>query len=238
LRVLVEGSTLQREKLPLATASHIARRKRPSLAAKRKRRSADDVMNRLIRAAAEEFKRCGFAGTTTAGIARKAEVTEAQLFRYFGSKSNLFRETIFKPIEQHLRTFINEHVQDFGEVATARERTSRYTTELQRFISKHSQMLTSLVVAQTYESGNAHGVSEIDSLATYFDRGASLMRQRLKGTATVDPKLLVRVTFASVLGCIMFKNWVFPPGLAGDEEITTAINNFIMDGLSSNSTRD
>jgi len=140
-------------------------------AARRKRRSPEDILNRILQAAAEEFKRYGFAGATTAAIARKADVTEAQLFRYFGSKSSLFRETIFKPLDWHLSNFVNEHLGELGKEANIRAMTTLYTTELQRFISKHSQMLTSLVVAQTYDSGSAHGVGEADSLRTFFDRG-------------------------------------------------------------------
>jgi len=195
-------------------------------------------MNRIVQAAAAEFMRCGFAGTTTAAIARKADVTEAQLFRYFGSKSNLFRESVFKPIDQHLQNFTNEHPPDFGEAAAVRRMTNLYTTELQRFISAHSEMFTSLVVAQTYDSAAGHGVSQINSLRTFFDHAASLMRARLKGTPKVDPDLLVRVTFGAVLANVMFRDWIFPPGLANDEQITAAVNAFVMEGVGANSTKD
>jgi len=124
----------------------------------------------------------GFAGTTTASIARKADVTEAQLFRYFGSKSNVFRETIFKPLEQTSASVRQRPHADFEKERAVRENTHLYTTELQRFISKHSQMLTSLVVAQTYDSGTGHGVGEINSLDTYFDRAASMMTKRIKAS--------------------------------------------------------
>lgn len=205
--------------------------------ARRARRSADDILNRIVKAAGEEFKRCGYAGTTTATVARKADVTEAQLFRYFGSKSNLFRETIFKPINQHFLNFTNKHKPDGGK-GTSKQLTQLYTSELQHFISEHSEMLTSLVVAQTYDKGTAHGVGEIDSLRAYFERGAGNMAARIKGKPKVDPKLMVRVTFASVLACIMFKDWIFPEGLATDAEIEAAINTFIMEGVSANSPGD
>jgi AcrR family transcriptional regulator len=225
---------LQEKKLPDADAPRIIRRKRRSPATKRVRRSSTDVMNLIVRAATEEFKRSGYAAATTATIARKAGVTEAQLFRCFESKSNLFRETIFKPIEEHFRNFTNEHISDLSEAANLKEMTRLYTTELQRFLSEHAQMLMSLVVSQTYDSGTAQGVGEINSLRTYFELGAAMMTRRLKGRPKVDPKVMVRVTFGAVLAGVLFRDWIFPPDVASDAEITAAINDFVMEGLGAN----
>ncbi|TAK98475.1 MAG: TetR/AcrR family transcriptional regulator [Rhodospirillaceae bacterium] len=225
---------MKKKKLSTAAVSRSGRSKRRLPAAKRKRRSPEEILNRVVQAAGEEFKRCGFAGATTATIARNADVTEAQLFRYFGSKSNLFRETIFKPLDQHFLNFINKRMPKQGKLATTRETANLYTTELQRFISEHSGMLTSLVVAQTYDTGTAQGVGEINSLSTYFDHGASVMTKGMKDKPKVDPKLMVRVSFAAVLACIMFKDWIFPPGLASSEEIRAAINDFVIEGIGAN----
>ena len=113
-----------------------------------------------------------------------------------------------------------------------------YTTELQRFINEHSEMLTTLVIAHTYESGEAHGVSAINSLRAYFDHGAAMMRARIKGKPKVNPELLVRVTFMTVLASIMFKDWIFPRGLASDEVIMGAVSDFVVQGIAVNSRED
>lgn len=201
---------------------------------KRKRRSTQDIVNRIVQAARAQFKRAGFAGATTANIARGAEVTEAQIFQYFGSKSNLFRETVFKPLDQQLQTFNEHHMADFGKKMNLREMAGLYTTELQRFINDNSDMLTSLVVAQTYAHGAARGVGAINSLKTYFDRGASTMTVKMKQHAKVPPALMVRVSFAAVLACVMFRDWIFPAGLASDEQIRNAINDFVLEGIGAN----
>lgn len=201
--------------------------------ARRKRRTPEDLRNRILLAAGEEFRRSGYAGATTAAIARQAEVTEAQLFRYFASKAELFRETIFKPLDQQLSNFVSTHMLDEG-AESVRENSALYIDELQRFISENSEMLTSLVVAQAYDAGSAQGVSAIGSLDEYFARGASVMSQRLKGDYKVAPKLMVRVSFAAVLACVMFKDWIFPPGLASEEEIRAAINDFVREGIGAN----
>jgi AcrR family transcriptional regulator len=52
--------------------------------------TAEDTKKRLLDAAAREFASYGIAGARTARIARDANVNEALLFRYFGSKQSLF----------------------------------------------------------------------------------------------------------------------------------------------------
>jgi len=129
------------------------------------------------------------------------------LFRYFGSKSNLFRETIFKPVDQHFMHFINTHLPDIRNAASNVEMTDLYATELQRFIGEHSGMLASLMMAQTYDSGTPQ--TGINSLHTYFDRAASLMSQRLQ-----DRPASIRASrsgrLRGVLANVMFKDWIFP----------------------------
>jgi hypothetical protein len=49
---------------------------------------------------------------------------------------------------------------------------------------------------------------------------------------------MVRVSFVSVLACIMFKDWIFPDGMASDSDIEAAINNFVLEGISANTPKD
>jgi AcrR family transcriptional regulator len=203
-------------------------------AARRARRPTADLMDLLMRAAGEEFKCNGYAGATTAAIARRADVTEAQLFRYFRSKSELFREAVFKPLNQHFIDFNRKHITEVDQRVGDRQQAQRYISELQRFIGQHSRMLMSLVVAQTYAPDSMDCLPEFDSLETYFKRGAAMMTRRLNATVSVDPRLMVRVSFAAVLGCVLFKDWLFPRGLAGDADISQAIQDFVLDGINVN----
>lgn len=221
----MEGLTLPSDKV---------KNKTPVAAPRRKRRSPEEIMDRLMRAASEEFRRSGFAGATTANIARNADVTEAQLFRYFGSKAELFREAIFKPLDEHFQKFNAGRVTSARDPTDHRELSRLYITELQEFIGEHAQMLMSLVVAQTYAPGSTQGIAGIDSLRTYFERGAATMTSRIGADPAVDPKLMVRVSFAAVLACILFKDWLFPAGLATEDSISAAIIDFVIDGISAN----
>ena len=201
--------------------------------ARKPRRAPAEIRERILNAAGEEFKSCGYAGATTLNIARRAEVTEAQLFRYFASKSVLFREAVFEPLVRHFDAFDARHNAGLLDGPGIRENARLYISELQQFIREHSGLLMSLVVAQTYAPLTMPGVGEIDSLQNYFARGAAMMRRTRKDKAelTVEPKLMVRVSFAAVLACILFKDWIFPPGMAGEAEISEAIIDFVLDGI-------
>lgn len=203
----------------------------PHTAARKPRRAPAEIRERILLAAGEEFKDFGFSGATTLNIARRAEVTEAQLFRYFGTKQALFREAVFEPLVRHFDAFDASHVHGAPESILVRENARLYIIELQQFIRDHSKMLMSLVFAQTYTPLATPGVGEIDSLQNYFAKGAAMMTRRTGGRAKVAPKLMVRVSFAAVLACILFKDWMFPPGLASEEEIREAIIDFVIDGI-------
>ncbi len=203
-------------------------------ATRKPRRAPAEIRERILQAAGEEFKNFGFSGATTLNIARRADVTEAQLFRYFNTKPVLFHEAVFEPLVRHFDAFNAKHLHDVPERIVLRENARLYIGELQHFIRAHSKMLMSLVFAQTYAPFTTPGVGEIDSLQNYFARGAAMMNRRTGGKAKVEPKLMVRVSFAAVLSCILFQDWMFPPGLASEEEISEAIIDFVIDGITVN----
>lgn len=62
-------------------------------------RVRDERMLRITRAAAELFAERGFGDVTTKEIARRAEVGEATLFRYAGSKFELLMRVTDKQVE-------------------------------------------------------------------------------------------------------------------------------------------
>lgn len=131
--------------------------------------------------------------------------TEAQLFRYYGSKSNLFGETIFKPLDERFLRFIDAHKPITLSDAEMREQKAVYTSELQKFIRTNSKMFTSLVAAEIYDAGTEHGAEQ--------------MRGRLKDKSAIAPELMVRLVFLSVLSAVMFRDWIFPKSLANPARI-------------------
>jgi AcrR family transcriptional regulator len=206
----------------------------PTAPRRRKRRSSEEVADRILEAAAEEFELAGYSGATTAAIARRAEVTEAQIFRFYASKQDLFRAAIFTPLNRHFAEFHAANIARPGDSGSMREMARRYINELQDFMEEHSRMLMSLIVASAYTPESTDGVGELEGLRAYFDQGAGVMAKRMGGEAKVDPRLMVRVSFVAVLASLMFKDWLFPKGLASEDAIREAIVDFVIDGIRAN----
>jgi hypothetical protein len=108
---------LQKNKLSRAVTSKVAPRRLRSRTVKRTRRSRDDLLNRIGLAARDEFKRSGFAGATTAAIARNADVTEAQLFRVFSAvlASVMFKDWIFPAglaTDEEITVAVNDFIKE------------------------------------------------------------------------------------------------------------------------------
>lgn len=199
---------------------------------RRPRRTPAFIMERILTAASDEFTERGFASATTLAIARRADVTEAQLFRYFSSKSDLFREAVFKPLDRHFSEFNERMLKDAGAAGSHEENVGRYIHELQQFIGDHSRLLMSLIVAQTYAASGPE--DRIASLTSYFDSGAAMMASRVGSDPVVDPQLMVRVSFAAVLGTVLFREMLFPQAMASDQEIEAATIRFVTDGINAN----
>jgi AcrR family transcriptional regulator len=204
--------------------------------ARRKRRSPGDIRKLVLDAAAEVFETHGYGSATTAAIASRADVSEAQIFRYFETKAALFRAAIFEPLNAHFAA-IQSRQQDAGAAVAYRDQARTYIAELQDFIATHSRMLQSLVVAEAYDRRATGGVEGLEGLGDYFTRGAAMMQERMGDKvdrARVTPEVMVRVSFAAVLGCALFGDWVFAQSAAAPEQIQEAVIDFVIDGLNAN----
>jgi AcrR family transcriptional regulator len=190
---------------------------------RRARRGAGELKAAILAAARAEFDARGPSGATTAAIARRAGVTEAQLFRYFPSKALLFREAVFGALNAHFAEFrATTGPLDPGDGSAAR----RYIAELAGFLAANRRAMVALLASQTFAGGEEGG--PIDALSDYFEAGAALRAARTGGA---DQAMAVRVSFAAVLGAVVFRDWLFPPGLAAPAEIEAAFADFVLKGL-------
>lgn len=202
---------------------------------RRTRRSTEEIRERILEAAGNEFERSGYSGATTAVIARRAEVTEAQIFRCFDSKAQLFEAAVFEPLNRSFAAFNAHMLGAEQQVESFRDGSPGYITALQEFMDRHSKALMALVMARAYEKAAGAQQTIGDDLREYFEIGAAAMRRRVGENPRVAPELMVRVSFAAVLGCALFRDWLFPPGLASDEAIRRATIDFVVDGINANS---
>lgn len=197
----------------------------------RQRRSSAEIRERLLQASREEFERCGYSGARTAAIAKRAEVTEAQLFRYFPSKADLFRSAVFEPLNKHFTEFVSKHLGNGAEFDDFRDVERLYIDEFQQFLDQNAGMLLSLVVADNHSSDTAVGLTDIDGLGEYFARGAKMMSTR-EAYSESEAAIMVRVSFAAMLGCVLMKDHLFAGTGLGEKKVDRAITEFILDGIS------
>lgn len=203
-------------------------------AERRKRRSADEVRGLILSAAERLFEAHGFAGTTTAMIAATAQTTEAQLFRMFPTKADLFRQAVHESLNSHFDGFMAGQLRPSETAQPHAEKAQDYIAALQDFLGDHAKMLLTLLSARRYDSDTAKAMDPLDGMQDYFARGAALMKERTGKDAPIAPELMVRVSFAALLGNVLARDMLFPSGTADDAAIDAAIADFMMRGLAAN----
>jgi AcrR family transcriptional regulator len=69
------------------------------------RQTADERREAVLEAAAREFSRKGLHGASTDTIAKAAGISQPYLFRLFGTKKDLYRETATRKMEETYQVF-------------------------------------------------------------------------------------------------------------------------------------
>jgi AcrR family transcriptional regulator len=98
----------------------------PVAPTRRRRRPAKERRAEILEAARREFVRLGYSGATFKKIAETADVNEAMLFRFFGTKEQLYEEAIVAPLEEA----INHALAPVTGDAEIRELTETFVEEL------------------------------------------------------------------------------------------------------------
>lgn len=197
---------------------------------RRTRRSPEELTRRLLDAAVEEFAANGYAGARTATIAQRADVVEPLLFKYFGSKANLFQRAIYDTLDRNYTNFTESHVFDIHDKASWTEQSREYIGQQQDFLRENSRMFLSLILNEAFESEELEGVDGLSGLQQFLDKMATFAAARPVDSNATDPALIARISFGSLLACVLFRDWLFPKGIATDEKIRSAVMDFILKG--------
>lgn len=198
-------------------------------APQRRRRRTSDIRLAILDAAAAEFSSRGYAGATTAAIAKRSCVAENQIFRHFISKAELFKKSVFDPLNEKFEAFnvVQLHTAINGQEP---EITERYITALSAFIREQKRELLALVRSNADELGEASDIGKMGALGAFFQIGHAMLTAKRGAHFRADPRVVNRVSFATVLACVMFGDWLFPEDV-DKGEISPAVSEFIMHGL-------
>jgi AcrR family transcriptional regulator len=109
--------------------------------ARRPRASAPEQegRERILAAAIREFSELGYAGTTTAGIARAAGVTQPLIHHHFGSKDGLWRAAIAS-VFANVPRIVPLAVGPLADGSSPREALGAVLERFVRFVAAHPEV--------------------------------------------------------------------------------------------------
>jgi AcrR family transcriptional regulator len=200
-------------------------------AARRVRRSPQEVRELLLGAARTTFARRGYARTSTREIADAAGVSEALLFRHFGTKAHLFELAILHPFHAFLNDYVEGRPVDITDPPPPPEVPSRdYVETLYDVLSENRELVIALLAARAYEvdlEAKPELSNALDRLQTLVEFEAAQ-----RGLTDVDVPVTIRLTFALVVSQAVFADWLFPSGKRPPrEQIINEMVRFMVHGL-------
>jgi AcrR family transcriptional regulator len=179
--------------------------------AKATRRTPEEVRELLLGAARALFAARGFAGASTRDIALKAGVSEALLFRHFGTKAKLFERAILDPINEFVHAYVEEWRNRSTADHDAESVTRAYIDGFYRLLSEHRELVMALVTAQAYES--LQEVSDASPLSHLLEELESLAGAEAAARGFhFDVHVATRVAMGMVMGMALLDEWLFQPG--------------------------
>jgi AcrR family transcriptional regulator len=203
---------------------------------RRTRRSPEEVRVLLLGAARSTFAARGYARSSTREIADAAGVSEALLFRHFGTKANLFELAILDPFHGFMDAYVDARPADITDDPPPPEVPSRdYVETLYDLLSQNRELVMALVAARAYEVD----LTAKPELSDALDRLQTVVEVELaqRGLKDVDVPITIRVTFAMVVALAVFQDWLFPPDKRPSRErIVDEMVQFMVHGLARDAT--
>lgn len=169
------------------------------MTAPRKRLSADDRREQIVRSARTVFSRTGLAGARTRDIAVEAGVNEALLYRHFASKEELFEAAVAAPLAAAVMRLVDASgapPEEFDVTAEVmRARTSAFIAELLDVMGEVAPLLGVMLFGQSEASTDYFRTRIMPSL----DKIQEVVEINLKAWAhkKFDAELVVQMIFGA-----------------------------------------
>jgi AcrR family transcriptional regulator len=203
------------------------------------RRAPDEVRRLLLESARSLFAAKGYAGASTRDIALKAGVSEALLFRHFGTKAKLFERAILDPINDFIHDYVEQWRARSAADHTPEGISFAYVDGFYRLLSENRELVLALVTAQAYESikelNEASPLSRLmDELEQVAGREAELRGYEF------DVHIATRLVAGMVMSMALLDEWLFPTGKRrpSRQRIVNEMVAFMIHGLAHRSEAD
>jgi AcrR family transcriptional regulator len=165
----------------------------------------------LLDAARDLFAERGFKGTSTRDIADRAGVTEVMIFRHFGSKANLFQESVVEPFTSFMQAYIADyHSREHGKLSPEDEGRALYTG-LFEVLRAEREALLALMAARQFDDLPDTASAKVDAA---FGQVLALLEEVVAIEAEerhftdFDLAPTVRVMFSMVLAAALHGDWM------------------------------
>jgi len=196
------------------------------------RRGSREVQNLLVEAARSLFAAKGFAGATTRDIALEAGVSEALLFRHFGTKAQLFERAVIDPINGFIRDYVEQWMVRSVSDDTLERMVRAYVDGFYGLRLEHGDLLLALISAQAYdEIDDADGASPISRLLDELE--AVPTREAERRGLDFDVQIATRLVVGMVIAMAVLDKWMFTTGRRrpGRKRIVNEMVGMVLHGL-------
>jgi AcrR family transcriptional regulator len=200
----------------------------------RSRRSPATVRLLVLGAARELFAEQGYTQVSTREIARRAGVTQAQVFRHFGSKAMLFVEAAYRPFHDFVTDYVRRWAEQGHGANTSAHDTEVFVDGLYRLLRENCGLLGAMSESATEGAPELAAATAV-FLREVFDQleGEVVLESGAKGSKSMDAAYAVRFSFALVFGVSMLGEALFPPsGQSSRALIVEEMSGFILRGAS------
>ncbi len=182
----------------------------PESVQRRMRRRPGEVRKLLVEVGREVFVEDGYQGASLRQIAIRADTTQAVLYRYFPSKSDLFEESILRPFEVFVSHLVADWRNSTVPALSTHDLISGFTRSLYDFAATHRGLIMTLLAADAHGEGSATEtkISFVRTIADVVER--ALEDAATRGWADIDVEVAVPVTMAMIIATAVLTDWIFP----------------------------
>lgn len=153
----------------------------------------------MLEAARSMFAEQGYEATTTKGVAESADVSEAVLFRNFGSKEGLFEAAVLEPFQEFVETYTAawQHTPGAHSVEWV---MASYVDAVFELVQQNRALLTALVRNGLGLEGLAPAIRRLDAMGADVAAEFGLV---------YDTEVVVRATLLMVVSTALAGDSLF-----------------------------
>ena len=188
----------------------------------------------LLDAARDLFAERGFKGTSTRDIAERAGVSEVMIFRHFGSKANLFQESVVEPFTSFMQRYIADYrSREHGKLSPEEEGRAFYTG-LFEVLRAEREALLALMAARQFDDLPETASAEVEDA---FGQVLALVEEVVATEAAerhftdFDLVPTVRVMFSMVLAAALHGDWMGMGRIVSYDRVLDTMTQLTVRGL-------